>query len=77
MSLIDFVGQQGPEWVAQMVKHAGVQTSIKCPYIYFVARTRKVSHDMLVANAIQSHQLLHHWLAAYSGWRPPQKSCPQ
>jgi len=30
-------------------------------------RTKKVSHNMLVANAIQSHQLLHHWLATVAG----------
>jgi len=43
MSLIKFVVQQGPEWVAQMV-----------------------------ANAIQSHQPLHQWLATVAGG--PHKS---
>ncbi len=33
----------------------------------FIARTRKVSYDMLAANAIQSHQLLHQWLATVAG----------
>jgi len=59
-------------WYIQVCKHIlNALTST------FIARTKKVGHDMLVANAIQPESPATASMAGYSGWWPQQKSCPQ